>query len=135
VFRSAVAASCARGERFGVIALVDASKARHLAGLRAMGLEARLAAEIALNVTIETLLDPAAARARLIETGHALVAAGAQSVILGCTGMAQHRGPIEDAIGVPVIEPCQAAAAQAFGIVLARAGSVQQSPAAQRAAE
>jgi Asp/Glu/hydantoin racemase len=40
-------------------------------------------------------------------------------VILGCTGMAGHRAAIEQAIGVPVIEPCQAAAAQALGIVLA----------------
>src|SRR5262249_31780437 len=66
VFRSAVAAAMARAERFGVIAIVDASKARHLAALRAMGLEGRLAAEVALNVTMETLLDPDQARARLI---------------------------------------------------------------------
>ena len=59
VFRSAVAAAVARAERFGVIAIVDASKARHLAALRAMGLEARLAAEVALNVTMETLLESA----------------------------------------------------------------------------
>ena len=58
VFRCAVAAAVARAERFGVIAIVDASKARHLAALRAMGLEARLAAEVALNVTMETLLEP-----------------------------------------------------------------------------
>ena len=51
VFRGAVAAAVTRGERFGVIAIVDASKARHLAALRAMGLEDRLAAEAALNVS------------------------------------------------------------------------------------
>ena len=56
VFRSAVAAAVARAERFGVIAIVEASKARHLAALRAMGLESRLAAEVALDVTMETLL-------------------------------------------------------------------------------
>ncbi|MEI7710754.1 MAG: aspartate/glutamate racemase family protein [Rhodospirillales bacterium] len=114
VFRSAVAVAVARAERFGVIAIVDASKARHMAALRAMGLEHRLAAEIALNVSMDTLLDPEAARARSIETGQALVRAGAETVILGCTGMAHHRGAIEDAIGVPVIEPCQAAAALAL---------------------
>jgi allantoin racemase len=114
VFRSAVAVAVARAERFGVIAIVDASKGRHMAALRAMGLEHRLAAEIALNVSMDTLLDPEAARARLIETGHALVQAGAETVILGCTGMAHHRDAIEQAIGVPVIEPCQAAAALAL---------------------
>jgi Asp/Glu/hydantoin racemase len=114
VFRCAVAAAAAHAERFGVIAIVEASKARHLAGLRAMGLEARLAAEVALNVTMEALLDPEAVRARLIEAGRACAAAGAGAVILGCTGMAHHRAVVENAAGVPVIEPCQAAA----GIVL-----------------
>jgi Asp/Glu/hydantoin racemase len=119
VFRCAVAAAIARAERFGVIALVDASVARHRAALRAMGLEPRLAGERAMNVRIEDLLDPTATRARLIETGRALVADGADTVILGCTGMAGHRAAIEAAIGVPVIEPCQAAAAQALAVVLA----------------
>ena len=114
VFRSAVAAAVARAERFGVIAIVDASKPRHLAALRAMGLEHRLAAEIALNVSMDTLLDPDAALARLIEAGQQAVQAGAETVILGCTGMAHHRRAIELAIGVPLIEPCQAAAALAL---------------------
>jgi allantoin racemase len=118
VFRCAVAAALARAERFGVIALVDASVARHRLALRALGVEGRLAGEIAMNTRIETLLDPVAARAALLATGRALVAQGAGAVVLGCTGMAGHRAAIEDAIGVPVIEPCQAAAAQALGIVL-----------------
>jgi allantoin racemase len=119
VFRSAVAAAVARAERFGVIAIVEASKARHWAALRAMGLEGRLAAEQALNVSMETLLEPDAARARLADAARALVAAGAETVILGCTGMAHHRAAVEDAGGVPVIEPCQAAAALALGVVAA----------------
>lgn len=119
IFRSAVAAALARAERFGVIALVDASIGRHALALRAIGAEPRLAGEIALNTTIETLLDPVAARAALIAAGRALVAGGAGAVILGCTGMAGHRAAIEQAIGAPVIEPCQAAVAQALGIVLA----------------
>jgi len=119
VFRCAVTAACARAERFGVIALVDASISRHRAALRALGLESRLAAEIALNVTMDTLLDDQAARASLIATGRALVGQGAETVILGCTGMAHHRAAIEAAIGVPVVEPCQAAAGQALAILLA----------------
>ncbi len=115
VFRAAVAVAVARAERFGVIAIVDASKARHLAALRAMGLERRLAAEVALNVTMETLLEPQSARARLIAAARECAAAGAGTLILGCTGMAHHRAAVEVAVGVPVIEPCQAAA----GIVLA----------------
>ena len=119
VFRCAVAAAVARAERFGVIAIVDASKARHMAALRAMGLEARLAAEVALNVSMDDLLDPVRARAALIDAGRACVAEGAETLVLGCTGMAHHRSAVEDAAGVPVIEPCQAAALQAIGAVAA----------------
>ena len=114
VFRAAVAAAITRSERFGVIAIVDASKARHMAALRAMGLEHRLAAEIAMNVAMDTLLDPIAARAGLIAAAQSCVAAGSGAVILGCTGMAAHRAAIEAACGAPVIEPCQAAAAMAL---------------------
>lgn len=119
VFRSAVAAAVARVERFGVIAIADASIARHRAALRAMGLEARLAAEVALNVSMDALLEPDSARAALIRAGQACVAAGAEALVLGCTGMAHHRAAVEAATGVPVIEPCQAAALQAIGAVSA----------------
>jgi Asp/Glu/hydantoin racemase len=113
-FRAAVASALARAERFGVIAFVEASKARQRRVLQAMGVEARLAASIALNLPMETLTDPTAARAALCGTAKALVAAGSEAVILGCAGMAGHRAAVEDAAGVPVIEPCQAAAAQAL---------------------
>jgi Asp/Glu/hydantoin racemase len=117
VFRSAVAAAVARAEQFGVIALVEQSKPRHLLALRAMGLAERLAAEVALNVTMETLLDPELARLRLIAAGRELAAAGAGAVVLGCTGMAHHRTAIADAVGLPVIEPCQAGVLMALGAI------------------
>ena len=119
IFRCAVTAAVARAERFGIIALVNASKARHMTALRALGLADRLAAEIAMNVSIETLLEPRAARTRLIEAGQALVRAGSEAVILGCTGMSHHRAAIEAELGIPVIDPCQAAAGQALAIVMA----------------
>ncbi len=121
VFRAAVALAVATAERFGVVALVDASKARHQAALRALGLEQRLAAEVAMNVTMEALLDPNAARAGLIAAADECVRKGAGTVILGCTGMAHHRGALQIACGVPVIDPCQAAAALALPFVLSAA--------------
>lgn len=114
IFRAAIAAAMARGERFGVIAIVSASRARHLAALRAMGVEARLAEEVALDVSMDTLLDPMAARARLIEAARRCAAAGADSVVLGCTGMAHHRAAVEEAAGIAVIDPCQAGMVQAL---------------------
>lgn len=115
IFRSAVATAVARAERFGVIGIVDASKARHRAALRAMGLEDRLAGEVALNVSMDALLDPVAARAALIAAAKDLAAMGAETIILGCTGMAHHRSAIAEAVGLPVIEPCQAGALLAIG--------------------
>lgn len=114
VFRCAVTVAVARAERFGVVAIVEASKARHRAALRAMGLESRLVAEVALNVSMDALLDPVAAREALIAAGRECVRAGAETVILGCTGMAHHRAAMENAAGVPVIEPCQAGAGLAM---------------------
>ncbi len=118
VFRCAIAAAAARAERFGVIAIVDASIARHRAALRSMGLEGRLAAEVALNVPMDDLLDPVAAGSALVQAGRDCVAAGAGVLVLGCTGMAHHRAALAQAAGVPVIEPCQAAALQAIGALL-----------------
>jgi Asp/Glu/hydantoin racemase len=118
IFRAAIATAAARFERFGVIAIVEASKARHALALRAMGLEQRLVGEIALDVTMEALLDPVATRARLIEGARALAAAGAEAIVLGCTGMVHHHRAITAAVGVPVIEPCQAGVLLALGAVL-----------------
>ena len=117
VFRAAIAAAVARAERFGVIAIVDASKARHRTALRAMGLEGRLAAEVALNATMDDLLDPVLVRARLIAAGRVLAEAGAGAIVLGCTGMAHHRAALAAAVELPVIEPCQAGVLQAMGAV------------------
>lgn len=117
IFRSAIAAAVARAERFGVIALVESSKARHRAALRAMGLEDRLAGEIAMNVSMDTLLDPDAARSALIAAGRELTVLGAETIILGCTGMAHHQAAVAKAVGLPVIEPAAAATVLAIAAV------------------
>ena len=46
----------------------------------------------------------------------------ADVLIMGCAGMARFRTPLEAALGVPVIEPTQAAVTMAIGAAcLARA--------------
>ncbi|MBR0658240.1 aspartate/glutamate racemase family protein [Neoroseomonas oryzicola] len=124
--RCAVAAAMMRGERFGIIAFTDKSKPRQRRALQAMGVEARLAGTIPLNLDMEVLTDPVAPRARLAEAAKELVAMGAESVILGCAGMAGHRAFAEEACGVPAIEPCQAAVSQALlAVVAARGGRMR----------
>lgn len=123
MFASAVAQALSLAGSFGVIALVRASVARHALALRQLGVEQRLAAELPLDVTMETLLDPVAVRARMVAAGRDLAAAGAGAIVLGCAGMAHHAAAIEDAAGVPVVEPAQAAAAAALARVLPGRGA------------
>jgi Asp/Glu/hydantoin racemase len=42
---------------------------------------------------------------------------GADVIIMGCAGMARHRRALEDALGIPVVDPVQAAVTMALGAV------------------
>jgi Asp/Glu/hydantoin racemase len=42
------------------------------------------------------------------------MAAGADVLVMGCAGMARYRGPLEQALGVPVVDPSQAATGMAL---------------------
>ncbi|MEL6998547.1 MAG: aspartate/glutamate racemase family protein, partial [Pseudomonadota bacterium] len=108
----------ARGDRFGVIALSDQSIARHMRYLRRMQVIDRLAGERAADLTVaESASDG--------DTFETLAAAGrllrdqddADAIILGCAGMARHRKALESELGVPVIDPTQAAVAMALGAI------------------
>ena len=44
----------------------------------------------------------------------------ADTLLLGCAGMARHCEVLEKALGIPVTEPTQAAVTQALGAVLVR---------------
>ncbi len=113
---AAVATALTMGQRFGVIAILPGSIPRHLRAFGAMGVLPRLAGDRALGLTVAELADGARARAAMIETGRRLVEAdGADVLILGCAGMAGQRAAVAEAVGRPVVEPTQAAAAMALG--------------------
>jgi allantoin racemase len=84
-----------------------------------MGLTDRLAGERALGMSVaEAAADGTLARMEAV--GRELVEQdGADVIVMGCAGMARHRGPLEAALGVPVIDPTQAAVAMAIGTVQA----------------
>ena len=42
---------------------------------------------------------------------------GADVIIMGCAGMARHRVGLEKSLMLPVIDPTQAAASMALGVV------------------
>jgi Asp/Glu/hydantoin racemase len=103
------------GHRFGVIAILAQSIPRHMRYLGAMGVVDRLAAELPVGLQVTELADAARTRQRMVDTGRRLVEEhGAHVIVMGCAGMAQYRAPLEDALGVPVVEPTQAAAGMAL---------------------
>src|SRR5947207_13521940 len=113
-----VLTALARAERFGVIAILQRSIARHMRYLRQMGLTDRLAGERPLEMSVAETASGDGTLARMIEVGRALKDQdGANAIVMGCAGMARHRGPLEDALGIPVIDPTQAAVAMAMGAV------------------
>ena len=120
---SGVLAALSRGERFGVIALGPHSIKRHLRYIRQLGLENRLAAERPLHLSVAAA-EQADAYPRVLEVARELVGKdGADVLLLGCAGMTRHRPPLEQDLGVPVIDPVQMAVAQAPTAVLLSDGS------------
>jgi Asp/Glu/hydantoin racemase len=107
-----------RAETFGVIAIAQRSIRRHIRYLRQMGLMDRLAGERPLNLSVAETASGDGTLAKMIEVGRALKDEDrAGAVVMGCAGMARLRRPLEDALGIPVIDPTQAAVAMALGAV------------------
>ena len=113
-----VLTALARADRFGVIAVRSRSIRRHLRYLRQMGLMERLAGERPLEMSVAETASGESTLARMVEVGRALRDRdGADAIVMGCAGMARHRRPLEEALGVPVIDPTQAAVTMAIGAV------------------
>ncbi len=108
----------ARAGRVGVIAILAASVARHRRFYTARGIEGRIAGELPLNLGVLELAEEKVAFTRMTEIGARLRdEANAEILVLGCAGMARYRARLEDTLGVPVIDPTQAAVAMAIAAV------------------
>jgi len=106
------------GQRFGVIAILQQSIARHLRYMGALGVMDRFAGELPVGLGIAELGDERRTYERMVDVGKRLRAEhSADVIVMGCAGMARHRKPLQDAVGVPVVEPTQAAVAMAIGRV------------------
>ncbi|WP_370302310.1 aspartate/glutamate racemase family protein [Pseudooceanicola sp.] len=108
-----------RADRIGIVAIAEASEKRHRLYMRRMGVSSRIAGERALNMTVDETARGTGTFTRLQEVGRALISDGAEALVLGCAGMAVHRAPLEQVLGIPVIDPTQAAVSMAMGTVLA----------------
>jgi Asp/Glu/hydantoin racemase len=106
------------GERFGIIAILPRSVPRHLRYVGARGLEARFAGDRPIGLTVAELSDDSRTLARMIEVGKELKDRdGADVLVMGCAGMARYRDRLAEAVGLPVVEPTQAAVGMAVARV------------------
>jgi Asp/Glu/hydantoin racemase len=113
-----VLTALSRADTFGVIAVSQKSIRRHARYLRQMQLMDRMVGERPIDMSVAETASGEATLARMIEVGRALKNEDrAQAVVMGCAGMARHRVPLEQALGIPVIDPTQAAVAMALGAV------------------
>ena len=116
-----VLAAMAQGDRFGVIALQERSIRRHLRYLRQMGVMERLARERAANLSVEECASGMKTFEQLCAVAEQLRDDDqADTIILGCAGMASHRSDLESRTGIPVIDPVQAAVSMAMHTVLSK---------------
>lgn len=103
-----------RADLFGVIAIAEGSVARHRRAMARIGVLGRLAGEIPLNMSVDESARGERTFARLVEVGERLKEMGAGAVVLGCAGMARHRQGLEAELGIPIVDPTQAAVSMAI---------------------
>jgi len=116
-----VLAAMSQGDRFGVIALRERSVRRHLIYLRQMGVMGRFAKERAANLSVEECASDTNTFEKLCTAAQKLRDEDlADTIILGCTGMVSHRSSLEIRIGIPVIDPVQAAVSMAIHAVISK---------------
>jgi Asp/Glu/hydantoin racemase len=105
------------GSKFGVIAILQKSIPRHLRYMGAMGVMDRCAGELPVDLPVLELADEKKTFGRMVSVGKKLREQGADVVVMGCAGMARYRDGLQQELGVPVVEPTQAAVSMAIGRV------------------
>ena len=119
IAESGVLTALSRGDRFGVIAVAQRSIGRHVRYVRQMSLMDRFVGERPLDMTVAEAASGDDTLARMVSVGRELIERdGANAVVMGCAGMSRHRAALEAELGVPVIDPTQAAVAMALGAVM-----------------
>lgn len=107
-------AAMQRGMRFGIVALATASVERQRRRVAELGLSERYAGSRPVSLSVPELSDTNRTVEAMIDSGRELISKdGANVIIMGCAGMADYRQELEDNLQVPVIEPGQAAIANA----------------------
>ncbi len=119
IAESAYRRAAANHGRFGVISILEASLARHRRTIEVLGLGGSLAGDRPVGLGVTALgTDAEATFARLVQVGEQLRDAdGADTIILGCTGMTSYKNQLQTVLGVPVVDPVHAAVEAAIAAV------------------
>jgi Asp/Glu/hydantoin racemase len=106
------------GQRIGVIAVMKQGIPRHTRYFRAMGIFDRVVGELAVDLPVVELSDEGKTKSRMLSVGKALKEQhDADVLVMGCAGMARYRPALEDALGIPVVDPTQATVGVALSLV------------------
>jgi len=96
--QSAIETAARGGRRFGVLALSDESIKRHIKRILALGFSDQHAGELALDITVDEAANDPDTLEKVIKQGRCLIEQqGAESLVLGCAGMAALRRSAEQA--------------------------------------
>ncbi|MEQ8356342.1 MAG: aspartate/glutamate racemase family protein [Kiloniellaceae bacterium] len=115
IAESAFHAALSEGRRFGILAILEASSVRHRRYIAALGLSEGFAESRPLNLGVLDLQDRDRTFARLLEVGKTLRDNDkADVLVLGCAAMPRYQQALAEALGLPVVEPCRAAAEAAL---------------------
>ena len=117
IAESAYLSALGLGSTFGIVSLGPSSISRHWRYLAELKLERRLAGDRSIDMTIPQLIannvvETVSRAARQLRDED-----GADVVILGCAGLGTYRRAIEAELGLPVVDPVQAAVARAIGML------------------
>ncbi len=108
IAESAVLAAMSRGRSVGVISAVEEAIPRHDRYWDRIGVATRVVADVATGRGVLDL-ESEEAYEDVLDAGKQLADSGADVLVLGCTGMTHLRARLQDDLGLPVVEPCQAA--------------------------
>lgn len=104
--------------RFSIIAAIRHSVLLIDENVRKYGLKERVASIRSADVPVLSLRNHDIAVKAICETGkRAISEDGAQSIVLGCTGMQELRDRIEQNLGIPVVEPVTSGVQMAAALV------------------
>lgn len=116
IAESSIATALTRGDRFGIVSILDNAVVRHRRLIRSMGLSDRFGGDVAIGIGIQGLGDESAVLERMTSAGARLRDEyGCDVLIMGCAGMARYRQRLEASLLLPVIEPTFAAVTMAIG--------------------